>query len=208
MEDYIAYSNTYELGTKVVFTTGTVDFEGEWWGEGGYQGHIKHETIRNYVKADPSKILFDYADILCHDDDGTMNTQTWNGHTYPSITSTNELPRNYGHISDAGALKLAKAQWWMLARIAGWNSGSSAVNEPDEDVDSLHVVASNDSLIITISDYHISSTVRVFDVQGSLLAVKQLNSSSGSINISNLPSGIYFVVLSGGDSLLTREVVI
>jgi len=134
MEDYIAYSNTYELGTKVVFTTGTVDFEGEWWGEGGYQGHIKHETIRNYVKADPSKILFDYADILCHDDDGTMNTQTWNGHTYPSITSTNELPRNYGHISDAGALKLAKAQWWMLARIAGWEGvsyeGNSAPTVP------------------------------------------------------------------------------
>ena len=120
MEEYIDYSNSNGLGTKVIFTTGTVDFEGEWWGEGGYQGHIKHEAIRNYVMADTSRILFDYADILCHDNDGTMNTRTWNGYTYPSITSTNEVPRNLGHISDAGALRLAKAQWWMLARIAGW----------------------------------------------------------------------------------------
>ena len=130
MEDYIAYGNSNAPGTKVVFTTGTVDFEGEWWGEGGYQGHIKHEAIRDYVKADPSKILFDYADILCHDDDGSMNTQTWNGHTYPSITSINEVPRNYGHISDSGAIRLARAQWWMLARIAGWEGLIAIDNTP------------------------------------------------------------------------------
>jgi hypothetical protein len=26
-----------------------------------------------------------------------------------------------GHISAAGALRLGKAIWWMLARIAGWD---------------------------------------------------------------------------------------
>jgi len=208
MEEYIAYSNSNGLGTKVIFTTGTVDFEGEWWGEGGYQGHIKHEAIRNYVKADPSRILFDYADILCFDDDGTMNTQTWNGHTYPSITSTNEMPRNYGHISDAGALRLAKAQWWMLARIAGWNSESSSVNESDEDEDALLIVARKDSLTITTRDNYTASTVRLFNIQGSLVATKQLQSSSCSINISSLPSGVYIVVLSGNNSVLSQEVVI
>jgi len=208
MEDYIAYSNRNGLGTKVLFTTGTVDFEGEWWGEGGYQGHIKHEAIRDYVKADPSRILFDYADILCHDDNGTMNTQTWNGNTYPSITSTNEYPRNEGHISDAGALRLAKAQWWMLARLAGWKSVSSAAGEPEEDGDSMQVVALNDSLTITVNDAHISSTVRLYDIQGSLVAVKQLDSSSCSFNVSHLASGIYVVVLSGGDTLISREVFI
>ena len=28
-----------------------------------------------------------------------------------------------GHISDAGTIRLAKAMWWMLARIAGWDGG-------------------------------------------------------------------------------------
>ncbi len=29
-----------------------------------------------------------------------------------------------GHISNAGALRLAKAMWWMLARMAGWDGGT------------------------------------------------------------------------------------
>ena len=208
MEDYISWSNSNGYGTKMVFTTGTVDYEGEWWGEGGYTGHIKHEAIRDHVKAKSSRILFDYADILCHDDDGTMNTQTWNGHTYPSITSKNEVPRYYGHISNAGAIRLAKAQWWMLARLAGWNSGSTAVNELKEDENAIQVVAMEDSLTITIAGSYISSTVRLYDIRGSLVAVKQLDSSSCCFNVSHLPSGIYFVVLSGGDSILTKEVLI
>lgn len=208
MEDYIDWSTTNGYGTRMVFTTGTVDFEGEWWGEGGYQGHIKHEAIRTYVKADPSRILFDYADILCHDDDGSMNTQTWNGHTYPSITSKNEVPRYYGHISNAGAIRLAKAQWWMLARMAGWQSGSSSIDERGEQEDVLQVHVSNDSLTITVMDNQLSSTVKIYDMRGALHAVKKLEGSSGSFDVSDLPSGIYLVVLSGGGSVISREVLI
>ena len=36
---------------------------------------------------------------------------------------TNLAPVEDYHISEAGALKLAKAMWWMLARIAGWDGG-------------------------------------------------------------------------------------
>ena len=121
-EDYISYCATNGYPTKVVFTTGPVDLDGNWIGEGAYQGHIKHEAIRDYVKSDTTRILFDYADILCYDDDGSMTTQTWNGHTFPSITTTNAFPKvSAYHISEAGAIRLAKAQWWMLARIAGWD---------------------------------------------------------------------------------------
>ena len=28
-----------------------------------------------------------------------------------------------GHIGTNGALRLAKALWWMLARLAGWDGG-------------------------------------------------------------------------------------
>ncbi|MBK7733428.1 MAG: Ig-like domain-containing protein [Bacteroidales bacterium] len=45
---------------------------------------------------------------------------------YPRIT-TNPLPEQTGHISNAGALRLAKAMWWMLARIAGWDGGEGSV---------------------------------------------------------------------------------
>jgi hypothetical protein len=208
MEDYIDWSNSNGYGTKVVFTTGTVDYEGEWWGEGGWQGHIKHEAIRDYVKADPSRILFDYADILCYDDDGTTKTQTWNGHTYPSITSKNEYPRHYGHIADAGAIRLAKAQWWLLARLAGWGGGITSAGPSRAGEEALQVVAADDSLTITIREFPSRSTVRVFDVQGSLKAVRQLQSSTCSFQLSGFSPGIYVVVLSGGDAVVTRQVVI
>ena len=44
------------------------------------------QRIRDYVAADATRILFDYADILCYDNNGTPTTVTWNGHTFPMIT--------------------------------------------------------------------------------------------------------------------------
>ena len=118
-EDYRLYCLNNSYPTKIIFTTSPAD--GNQNTENGYQRYLKHERIRNFVKANPSRILFDYADILCHDDDGTSNTGSWNGHIFPHITDTNLGDANIGHIGSAGALRLAKAQWWMLARIAGWD---------------------------------------------------------------------------------------
>ncbi|MDY0100236.1 MAG: hypothetical protein RBR81_13650 [Bacteroidales bacterium] len=120
-QQYIDYCNDQGYNTKVFFTTGPVDDDSSWGGERGYQGHLKHEYIRNYVKQDPSRILFDYADILCYDENGNLTTTLWNDHTYPDISPANGTPVEGGHISNAGALRLGKAIWWMLARIAGWD---------------------------------------------------------------------------------------
>lgn len=119
-EDYITYCAANSPSTTVAFTTGPVDHYAAT-GEGGYQVYLKHEAIRDYVETN-GKILFDYADILCYDDGAsTPNTTTWNGHTYPIITTTNGVSEETGHITEEGAIRLAKAQWWLLARIAGWD---------------------------------------------------------------------------------------
>ena len=124
---YIDYCTSKGYATKVFFTTGPVD--GYYPGENGYQRAVKHEYIRTYVKADPSRILFDYADILCYSDDGSQNIQTFTdtssvSHSYPVITSANLGSADIGHIGSAGRLRLAKALWWMLARMAGWDGVS------------------------------------------------------------------------------------
>jgi hypothetical protein len=118
-QEYIDYCTTNGYSTKVFFTTAPVD--NYYTGEAGYQGSLKQEHIREYVLEDATRILFDYADILCYDDDGTLTTTTWNGNTYPTITVTNEGDNGVGHIGSAGALRLGKAMWWMLARMAGWD---------------------------------------------------------------------------------------
>jgi len=125
-QEYIDYCLAQGYRTKVYFTTGPVE-PTYYKGEAGYQASLKHQRIRDYVKADPTRILFDYADILCYDNGSTvMSTSTWNGHTFPVITPTNYGTGDLGHIDDIGALRLAKAMWWMLARIAGWDGGISA----------------------------------------------------------------------------------
>lgn len=117
-EEYEKYCRENGYSTRIVYTTGPAD---SYTGESGYQGYLKHQMIRKFVNQDSSRILFDYNDILCHDNDGKMTTTSWKGHVYPIITPANLGGGSVGHISSEGALRLAKAQWWMLARIAGWD---------------------------------------------------------------------------------------
>lgn len=127
---YIKLCSDSGYPTKVFFTTGPVDGGGNT-GENGYQRFIKHEYIRDFVRNSDSLILFDYADILCWDNDGLQSNTTWtdyagNPQTYQHIHDDNmlDLDGNYdgnvGHIGERGAVRLAKAMWWMLARMAGW----------------------------------------------------------------------------------------
>jgi len=126
---YVDYCTSKGYATKVFFTTGPVD---TYSGENGYQRQLKHDYIRTYVAANPSRILFDYADILTWSDAGNQNLQTWTDgdggvHSYQMIHGDNMLDRNGSysedgdHIGERGALRLGKAVWWMLARMAGWD---------------------------------------------------------------------------------------
>lgn len=145
-QQYIDHVKSAGYSTKVFFTTGPVDGGGNT-GESGYQRHLKHERIRDYVRAH-GHILFDYADILCWDDGGNEKTVSWQDHggtvrTYQYIHPDNmlDLEGNYvedgDHIGERGAVRLAKALWWMLARIAGWDGRSTGHPTNDFDGDAI-----------------------------------------------------------------------
>jgi len=120
-QQYIDYCAANSYTTKVFFTTGPVD--DIYTGLFGYNNYLRYEQIRDYVEAHPAVILFDYADILCYDNGSdTPNTTTYDIYTYPTITINNSRPNiSSFHTSEAGTLRIAKAIWWMLARIAGWD---------------------------------------------------------------------------------------
>lgn len=135
-EDYISHVTDIESDTTVFFTTGPVDgYENS---EAGNQREIKHQYIRDYVNAN-GKVLFDYADILTHNDDGQPWTSSWNGHDYPQIHPDNLEGTPTGHIGTVGALRLGKALWWLLARLAGWNPDA----EPDNEAPTVTVISPN-----------------------------------------------------------------
>jgi hypothetical protein len=126
-EQYRSYCRTNDYATAVIFTTGPVD--GLSGNEDSYQLQVKNQYIRGYVSNTTNGILFDYADILCWDNAGVQNTKTWlnyNGvsKTFPVIATDNmlDLDGSYvedgDHIGQRGALRLAKALWWMLAAMA------------------------------------------------------------------------------------------
>jgi hypothetical protein len=128
-QSYIDYCTSNNIPTKVFFTTGPPDGDGGD-GEKAYQRHLKYEHIRNYVAASTNAILLDYADILCWSDGGQQSTVTWTdfGSTlrtipqihldnYKNLDGSDGSGSNY-HLGERGALRLAKALWYMLAQIS------------------------------------------------------------------------------------------
>jgi hypothetical protein len=156
MDDYLAAVDAYRAHctansypTKVFFTTGPADDTDE----SGYQRQLKNEHIRQHVQADETRILFDYADILCYSDAGALYEETWldaggGVHLFPCIHPENMQDLNGGytedgdHIGEVGTIRLAKALWWMLARMAGWDGLSSTVSI-DTDGDGVEDVRDN-----------------------------------------------------------------
>ena len=111
----------------VIYSTGPVDIGGE----SGYQRYLKHERIREWVRNGTDRVLFDYAEILTYNNAGEQNTATWDAHTYPLEHPENDGeddPFGYGsgHLSNEGYLKIGKAMWVLMAKLAGWD-GCAAV---------------------------------------------------------------------------------
>lgn len=135
LDTYLAATQAYSdycrmkgFVTRVFFTTSPVD---GYSGENGYQRHLKHERIRQYVAATTNECLFDYADILSWSDAGTQNLPVWTDFagaekSYQMIHADNmlDLDGTYtedgDHIGRRGALRLGKALWVLMARLAGW----------------------------------------------------------------------------------------
>jgi hypothetical protein len=127
-QDYIDYCTVNNITTNIIWTTGPVDNDANMaLGESGYQQYLKYQYIRTHVATLSSGYFFDFADILSYSDAGVQATTTWTDgnsvlRTFPIISDDNMYTwDNSYHFGSVGAIKLAKAMWWMLARIAGWD---------------------------------------------------------------------------------------
>jgi hypothetical protein len=75
--------------------------------------------VRAYTQAN-NKPLFDIADIESHDSSGNLCTVQGYEGMCPDWYSDGG-----GHPNIVGSIRLAKGFWWLMARMAGWNAGTS-----------------------------------------------------------------------------------
>ncbi len=141
---YLNAMNQLELDYadfKFIYMTGHLD-------GGGSSGnlHIRNEQIRNYCRAN-GKILFDFADIESYDPDGvyyldmeaTDNCDYWDGSewrnwavewcdAHPGVDEC--ISCDCAHSMPLNCNLKARAFWWMMARMAGWDGGTTPTLTP------------------------------------------------------------------------------
>lgn len=193
----VAYNENHSQ-TKTFYTTGPVDTEA--WSERGFQRDIKHQVIRQYVNSNGG-VLFDYADILTHNNAGEKYEYGgWEGHSVDYIhleNGGNYDGANGGcHIAEEGCLKLGKAMWWMMARIAGWDGGDVPVDEIENDHKNIKIYPTISHNYFTI-EFHSQPyelyEMRIIDVCGQLQEIANIGQKA-RFGQKLLP-GMYYIIL-------------
>jgi hypothetical protein len=206
-KEYIAYCAD-SIDTKVFFTTGTVDLYNEEANAAAYNSSVKYQLIRDSVDNSSSRALFDYADILCYNNEGELNTQTWDGNVFPIIHSDNVTPTETGHISNEGALRLAKAMWVFLAQLEGWEDNITS-NESDlELISDVSIFMGSDFLRVQTSDVFDRGDVSLLDLSGRFLKTILIEGNTTEINTSTLTAGVYIVTVSKEAYRISKKVIV
>lgn len=127
VNQYLAALNSLETeysGMRFIYMTGHTD--------GGGTNLIRNNRmVRDYVNAN-NKILYDFADIEQYDPDGnhhpdTDDSCTWcadwcNAHPDdPDCLYRPADDTECAHTHGLNCMLKAKAFWWLMARLAGWN---------------------------------------------------------------------------------------
>lgn len=81
-----------------------------------------NDQVRAYATAN-GKILFDIADIESHNAAGEKRTDASGREIM-----WDEWTSDGGHLSSAGAQRVASALWWLMARLGGWDPAGITVS--------------------------------------------------------------------------------
>lgn len=199
IDDYNKFCQLNNYITKFIFTTGTVD---NYKGESGYQGFLKNQYIRDYVKKNGG-VLFDYADILCYNDEGALQETKWSDIGYQIIHPDNDT-EDTGHISNAGAIRLAKAMWWMLARLAGWDGKTEPDLTPPEVVSvGANSVTAVDIVFNEKVTAETATNINNYVISGGDISVYQAvldtaeTSTKVTLTTSSHQDGTYNIIITG-----------
>lgn len=223
VDSYIQFCEQNSYATQWIFTTGPVDRAEHAASENGFQREIKHDYIRDYVAQDPSRILFDYADILCWSNSGEQFITDWNdggsvrphAHIHPDNMMDYDASWNLvehvedgDHIGEVGTVRLAKALWWLLARMSGWEPGTTSLEPEDETNSQISLHLEAHQLRIDTPVIYDRGDLRLFDMKGRLLERVNIEGEHTLIDTSSLSAGSYVVWVSKDQHRESRKVII
>jgi hypothetical protein len=214
-DGYVAYCNANSIPTKIIYTTGPIDNNYNFGvGEQGYQRYLKYQYIREHVNSLASGYFFDFADILSYNNAGVKSTTTWTDHngtlqTFPIISDENNSTSAAYHFGTNGALKIGKAVWWLLARMAGWNGVSTGIQDTKAtDVPGMIIESNSSEIKVHISETYLSGQISLYDLQGSLVEKRVIDADYTTFSKSALHSGLYLVVVNKNNLIESKKVVV
>ena len=199
----------------------------------GVDGNLnqRNNQIREFCRRN-DKILFDFADIESYDPDGNyfLDKGANDGCYYYDDNHNRKnwadewCQRNPGKCASCGCAhsKCLNCQmkgialWWMLSRIEGWD-GETPTDVDTEPAIQFNFNISPNPANETINVYmdlpeETNINYEIFNVNGMLLQSSQLGYFSNgyypaSIDISNLPNGMYFIKLVSADNWMIKSFI-
>jgi hypothetical protein len=113
---------------RFIYMTGHAEYVDRW---SGPELDRNNRMVRDYAVAH-NKVLFDFYDIDTHDPSGKFHADATDACTWCSSwcskhpadcknLTTSEWPSECGHSHPFNCNMKAKALWWMMARLAGWD---------------------------------------------------------------------------------------
>ena len=224
--------NANKASTYLAFAAAHPDKHVIWWttslarGIGTTESASFNDQMRDYAVSHDI-ILFDVADILAHDPDGMPCYDNRDGVTYkdenhpddgieiPAICPQYTTETEGGHLGaiSAGGIRVAKAFWVLMARLAGWEPEITATDNAGR---AAFVLSPNPAdneirLLLPSTSRNTDIEITLIDTYGrSLRSFQDISpDSSGTITLplDGVAPGICFLAVRMGQSRFVQRFI-